>query len=154
MLIFKTVLNDWKIITVSNIERKYKPCREINKIKRFLKQVKLAKNITFNNIKSMKIFRITILSLKYVEKCRRTRNNLKIKVFITNRGFCRQTFAGLTGLLWQSLLKQTDLLAQTLLGRTGLLGQTLTGRTGLLEKTELAQAGLLKLIYIYIYIYF
>ena len=58
----------------------------------------------------MKIFKVTILSLKYVEKNRRTRNKLKIKVFITNRGFCRQTLIGITGLLWQSLLGQTGLL--------------------------------------------
>ena len=58
----------------------------------------------------MKIFRATMLSLKYVEKSRRTKNKLKIKVFITNRGFCRQTFTGLTALLWQSLLEQTGLL--------------------------------------------
>ena len=41
----------------------------------------------------MKIFTVTIL-----EKSRRT------------SGFCRQTFTGLTGLLWQSLLEQTGLL--------------------------------------------
>ena len=96
VLIFKIVLKDWKIITVSNIERKYEPCREINKIKRFLKQVKLVNNITLNSIKLMKIFRVTMLSLKYVEKSRRTRNKLKIKGFITNRGFCRQIFKRLT----------------------------------------------------------
>ena len=37
-------------------------------------------------------------------------SKLKIKVFKTNHGFCRQTFTGLTGLLWQSLLRQTGLL--------------------------------------------
>ena len=58
----------------------------------------------------MKIFEVTMPITKYVEKNRRTRNKLKIKVFITNRGFCRQTFIGLTGLLWQSLLRQTGLL--------------------------------------------
>ena len=45
-------------MTVSNIERKYEPCREIKKIKSFLKQVKLFKNITFNSIKLMKIFKL------------------------------------------------------------------------------------------------
>ena len=40
----------------------------MNKIKCFLKQVKLVKNITFNSIKLIKIFRVTMLSLKYVEK--------------------------------------------------------------------------------------
>ena len=110
VLIFKIVLKDWKIITVSNIERKYEPCREINKIKRFLKQVKLLNNITLNSIKLMKIFRVTMLSLKYVEKSRSSGNKLKVKVFITNHGFCRQTFTGLTGLLWRSLLGQTGLL--------------------------------------------
>ena len=55
---FKIVRKDWKIITVSNIERKYEPCREIKKIKSFLKQVKLFKNITFNSIKLMKIFKL------------------------------------------------------------------------------------------------
>ena len=39
LLIFKIVLKDLKIITVSNIERKYEPFREINSIKCFLKQV-------------------------------------------------------------------------------------------------------------------
>ena len=38
-------------ITASNIEGKYEPFREINKIKRFLKQLKLLKNITFNRIR-------------------------------------------------------------------------------------------------------
>ena len=56
VLIFKIVLKDWKIITISNIGRKYEPCREINKIKRFLKQAKLVKNITFNSIKLIKTF--------------------------------------------------------------------------------------------------
>ena len=56
-----------------NIERKYEPRREINKIKRLLKQVKLVKNIIFNSIKLMKVFRVTMPSLKYVEKSRRTR---------------------------------------------------------------------------------
>ena len=89
-LIFKIVLKDWKIITVSNIERKYELCREINKIKRFLKLVKLVKNITFNSIKLTKIFTVTI-----IEKSRRT------------SGFCRQTFTGLTGSdrgLWERAL--------------------------------------------------
>ena len=57
----------------------------------------------------MKIFKVTMLSLKYVEKNKRNRNNVKIKVFITNRGFCRKTIE-LTGLLWQSLLGQAGLL--------------------------------------------
>ena len=43
-------------------------------------------------------------------KNRKTRNKLKIKVFITNRGFCWQILIGLTGLLWQSLLGKTGLL--------------------------------------------
>ena len=58
----------------------------------------------------MKIFKVTMLSLKYVDKIRRTRNKLKIKVFMTNRGFCRQTLIGLASLLWQSLLGETGLL--------------------------------------------
>ena len=68
VLIFKIVLKDWKIITLSNIEHTYEPCTKMNKIKCFLKQVKLVKNITFNSIKLIKIFRVTMLSLKYVEK--------------------------------------------------------------------------------------
>ena len=55
----------------------------------------------------MKIFEVTMLISKYIEKNRWTRNKLNIKVFITNRGFCKQTLIGLTGLLWQSLLRQT-----------------------------------------------
>ena len=111
MLIFKIVLKDWEIITVSNTDCKYDPFIEINKIKRFLKQVKLVKNITLHSIKLMKIFKLTMLNLKYVEQNRRTVSKLMIKVFITNRGFCRQTLIGLTGLLWQfSLLGQTCLL--------------------------------------------
>ena len=51
----------------------------------------------------MKIFELTMPSLKSVEKLR-ARNKLKIKVFVTKRGFCRQTSLGLTSLLWQSLL--------------------------------------------------
>ena len=99
MLILKIVLKHCKIIPVSNVERKYEPCSEINKIKCFLKQTNLVNNITLNSIKLMKIFRVTMLSLKYVEKSRRTRNKLKIKGFITNRRFCRQTYTGLMGLL-------------------------------------------------------
>ena len=99
VLIFKIVLKDWKIVTASIIEHKYEPCKEITKIKRFLKQVKLVKNITFNSFKLIKIFKVTMLSSKYVEESRRTRNKLKIKFYITNRGFCRQTFAGLMGVL-------------------------------------------------------
>ena len=110
LLIFKIVLKDWKTITVSNIESKYEPCKEIHKIKRYLKQVKLVKNITFNSIKLMKIFRVTMLSLKYAEESRRTRNKINIKVFKTNRGFWRQTLTGLMGLLWQILLGQAGLL--------------------------------------------
>ena len=49
VLIFKIVLKDWKIVPVSSIERKYEPCREISKTKRFPKQVRLVKNITFNS---------------------------------------------------------------------------------------------------------
>ena len=98
MLIFKIILKDWKIITVSKIDHKYESFRVISKIKRFLKQVKLIKNITLGSIKLMKIFKVTMLCLKYVEKNRRNRNNVKIKVFITNRGFRRQTIE-LTGLL-------------------------------------------------------
>ena len=64
VLIFKILLKDWKIITVSNKERKYEPFWEINKIKCFLKQVKLA----INSINLMKIFKVTTLSLKYVDK--------------------------------------------------------------------------------------
>ena len=78
------------------MECRYEPCREI---KLFLKQVKLIKNITFNRIRLMKIFRVTMLSLKYVEKSIRTRNKLKIKVFVINRGFGRQIFTGGTVLL-------------------------------------------------------
>ena len=109
-LTFKIIPKDWKIITVSNIECKYEPFREINKFKRVFKQVKLYNSITLNSIKSMKIFKITTLSLTYTGKNRRTRNKLKIKVFITKRGFCRQTLIRPTGLLWQSLLGQTGLL--------------------------------------------
>ena len=62
--IFKIVLKDWEIITVSNIKHKYEPCKEINKIKYFLKQVKLVKSITLNSIKIIKIFRVIIAKLK------------------------------------------------------------------------------------------
>ena len=110
MLIFKIVHKDRKIIIASNIERNYETFREINNIKRFLKQVKLVKKITFNGIKLMKILKVTMLSLKYVEKNRRTRNKLKLKIFIRTCGFYRRTLIGLTGLLWQSLLGQTGLL--------------------------------------------
>ena len=68
MLIFNIVLKDWKVIIISNTEQKYEPFREINKIKRFLKQVKLVKNITLNSIKLIKIFKEIMLRLKYVEK--------------------------------------------------------------------------------------
>ena len=47
VLIFKIVLKDLKIITASSKERKYEPFRETKKIKRFLKQVKLVKNIYY-----------------------------------------------------------------------------------------------------------
>ena len=50
------------------MEHKYEPFREINKIEHFLKQVKLVKNIAFNSTKLMKIFKVTMLSLIYVEK--------------------------------------------------------------------------------------
>ena len=148
VLTFKIVLKDWKIAIASNKERKYELFREINRIKLFLKQVKLVKNITFNSIKLMKIFNVTMLSLKYAEKNRKTRNKLTIKVFIINHGFCRRTWRELMGLLWQSLLRETGLSEQTFLGWTGLLGQTLTGRTGLDGKTVVARAGLLKQIYL------
>ena len=46
---------------MSNIDRKYELFREINKINRFLKQVKLVKHITLNSIKLMKIFKVTML---------------------------------------------------------------------------------------------
>ena len=59
----------------------------------------------------MKLFKVTMLSLKYVEKNRRAKTKLKIKDFITNRGFCRKTLIGLTDLLWQSLSGQISLLA-------------------------------------------
>ena len=104
MPIYKIVPKDWKIITLSNIEHKSEPCRET---KSFLKQVKLVKNITFNTIKLMKIFKVSMLHLRYMEKSRRTRTKLKIKFCTTNCEFCRQTFTGPTGLLWQSLLGQT-----------------------------------------------
>ena len=58
----------------------------------------------------MKIFKVTMLSLKHVEKNKKIWNKLKIKVFITNPGPWRQTLIGLTVLLWQSLLGQTGLL--------------------------------------------
>ena len=58
----------------------------------------------------MKIFEVTMLISKYLEKNRRTRKQIENQSFITNRGHCRQTLIGLTGLLWQSLLRQTDLL--------------------------------------------
>ena len=47
----------------------------------------------------MKMFKVTMLSLKYVEERRNIKNRLKIKFYITNRGFCWQAFAGLTGVL-------------------------------------------------------
>ena len=75
VLIFKIVLTEWKIITAFNIDGKCKPFREINKIKRFLKQVKLLTNITCNSIKLMKIFKSTMLNLKYIEKNRRLNAN-------------------------------------------------------------------------------
>ena len=81
----------------------------------------MVKNITLNkhyviyNI----ISEVTIPSLKYVEK--RTRNKLKIKVFVIKRGFYRQTLLGLTGSFWSSKLGQIGLLEKTLLRRTGLL---------------------------------
>ena len=56
------------------------------------------------------MFKVTMLSLEYVEKNRKTRNKSKIKVFITNRRLCRETLIRLTGLLGQSLLGQTGLL--------------------------------------------
>ena len=56
------------------------------------------------------MFKVTMLSLEYVEKNRKTRNKSKIKVFITNRRLCRETLIRLTGLLEQSLLGQTGLL--------------------------------------------
>ena len=65
-----------------------------------------------------------MLNLKHVENSRSTRNKLKVKVFITNPGFCRPILTGLMGLL----------------------GQTLIERMGLLGKTVGAQAGLLKLV--------
>ena len=73
-LTFKIILKDWKIITVSNIERKYEPFREIKKIKRVPKQVKLYNRITLNSIKLMKIFKTTTLSLTYTGKNRRARS--------------------------------------------------------------------------------
>ena len=78
----------------------------------------------------MKIFDVTMLMPTYVEKNRKTRNKLKIKVFIKNRRFCRQTLIELTSLLGRAVLPkqvlpgQTDLLGQTSLGRTGFLGRT------------------------------
>ena len=109
VLIFKIVLKDWKLITVSKIEPKYEPFGEVNKIKRFLKQVKLVKNITFNGITLMKIFKVTMLTLKCVEKT----EELQIK----NQSFynkpnkpTREILIGLVGLLWHSLLGETDLL--------------------------------------------
>ena len=87
------------MITVSNIECKYEQFREMTNIKLcFLNELKLVKNIVFNSIKVMKIFKVTMPSLKSVEKLR-ARNKLKIKVFVTKRGFCRQTSLGLTSLL-------------------------------------------------------
>ena len=118
----------------------------MNKMKRSLKQVKLVDNITLNNMKLIKMFRITMLSLKYFYKSKNNRNQLRIKGFITNRGFCRQIFTGLRGLLWQSLLGQTSLLEYTLLAVAALLGQTLIWRKDLLGKTVVVQAGFLKLI--------
>ena len=59
------------------IERKYEPFREINKIKRFLKQVKIVKDITLKSIKLIIIYRVTMLSLKNFEKTRRTKVNWK-----------------------------------------------------------------------------
>ena len=56
VLIFKIVLNYWKIITVLNTEHKYEPFREINKINRYFKQIEFIKNITLNSINLMKTF--------------------------------------------------------------------------------------------------
>lgn len=87
------------MITVSNIECKYGQFREMTNFTLcFLNQVKSVKSIVFNSIKVMKIFELTMPSLKSVEKLR-ARNKLKIKVFVTKRGFCRQTSLGLTSLL-------------------------------------------------------
>ena len=58
----------------------------------------------------MKIFKVNMLSLKHVEKNWMTKNKLKIKVFIRNHGFWRQTSVGLISLLWQSLLGQRGFL--------------------------------------------
>ena len=82
MLIFKTIQKNGKNITVSNIECKYEPFREIKKIKCSLKQVRLVKNITSNGIKLMKIFKVTMLSLKYVEKIEGLDTNMYIYVYI------------------------------------------------------------------------
>ena len=62
------ILKDWEMITVSNTESNYEPFREISKIKRFLKQVKLVKNITFNGIKLMKIFKVA-MSMSNLKIC-------------------------------------------------------------------------------------
>ena len=78
VLIFKIVLKEWKIITVCNIDCKYESFTETNKIKHFFKQLKLVKNISLNSIKLTKIFKVTMLSLKYIEKNRRTSKKLKI----------------------------------------------------------------------------
>ena len=49
-------------------------------MKHLFKQVKLVKNITFKSVKLMKMFQVTMPSLKYVEQIGKTRNILKIKV--------------------------------------------------------------------------
>ena len=68
MVIFKIVVKNWKLITVCNNECNYELFRDTSNIKCFLKQEKMVNNITFNGIKLMAIFKITISYLKYVEK--------------------------------------------------------------------------------------
>lgn len=72
------------MITVSNIKCKYEQFREMTNIKLcFLNQLKLVKNIIFNSIKVMKIFKLTMPSLKSVEKLRRKKQ-------IENQSICNK----------------------------------------------------------------
>ena len=66
------------------MQRKYEPFREINEIKCFLKEVNLVKNITFNSIKLMKIFKETMQSLKYIEKKQKDQKQIENQSFYKN----------------------------------------------------------------------
>ena len=119
VFVLKVTQKDWKMTTASNKECKCKQWREVNKMERFLKQLQLVKNVTFNSIISMKMLKVIMSILKQVENIRRTVNKLKTEVSVMTGGFCEQTFLGLTGLLWQSLLGQAGFLEYTLLEWSG-----------------------------------